>query len=208
MLDIGTVRLLAAVLLIIAIAGIAVLARSLTRPQGRVVASRAPARGSEATWLAATLVAQGWTVGILLLPVFFYAWPDVGNFPDSSVVQLLGAALWLAGMGLAGWSTRTLGRFMTVSIQVTEGHRLVREGPYARIRHPIYTGNAAAALGLTLLYLSPPLLGIAVLIVALATYRGSLEDAFLRSPEAFGPQYDAYIRHTGRFLPRLRRSGP
>ncbi len=207
MLDVGTVRLLAGVLLVIAVAGIATLGPSVSRPRGKVVASRAPARGSEATWLSATLVAQGWTAGVLLLPAFFYAWPDVGNVPDSSALQLVGPALWLAGMGLAGWSTRTLGRYMTVSIQVTEGHRLVREGPYAWIRHPIYTGNAAAALGLAILYLSPPLLGITVLIAALAMYRGRLEDAFLRSPEAFGAQYEAYIHETGRFLPRLRRPG-
>ncbi len=208
MLDVGTVRIVAGVLLVVAFAGIAALARSVSRPRGKVVASRPPVRGTETAWLGATAVAQGWTLGVLLLPAWFYAGPSLGNFPDSSDVQALGTVLWLLGMGLAGWATRTLGRYMTVSIQVTEGHRLVQEGPYAWVRHPVYTGNALAAIGLVLLYLNPLLLVVAVLLVALAAYRGRIEDAFLRSPQAFGDRYDAYAARTGRFLPKLRRSGP
>lgn len=207
MLDVGTVRDIARVLVVLAIAGIALLARSMSRPAGRVLASRSPVRGSEAAWLGATVAVQGWTLGVLVAPAWFYAWPSMGNFPDSTDVQLLGPALWLLGMGLLAWGVRTLGRYTTVAIQVTEGHRLVQEGPYAWIRHPIYTGNAAAALGLAVLYLSPPLLVLALLLIGLATYRGRIEDDFLRSPEAFGASYDAYVARTGRFLPRLRSHG-
>lgn len=208
MLDVGTVRVIGLVLLVLAVVGIATLARAVSRPRGRVLASREPARGSEATWLGAIVLVQGWTLGVLLLPAWFYTWPSPGNFPDATDVQLVGPALWLVGMGLVAWGTRTLGRYMTVAIQVTEGHQLVQEGPYARIRHPIYTGNACAALGLALLYLSPPLIALALVVVGLAMYRGQLEDEFLRSPEAFGERYDAYVARTGRFLPRLRRSRP
>lgn len=208
MLDVGTVRILATALFLLSLAGIATLWRSVSRPSGRVRASRPPARGSEAAWLGSTLLVQAWTVGVILLPAWFYGWPGIGGFPDSSDVQFLGPALWLVGMGLAGWATRTLGRYMTVSIQVTEDQTLVQRGPYAWIRHPIYTGNVAAALGLALLYLSPPVLALAALLAVLATYRGRLEDAFLRSPEAFGDRYAAYCERTGRFLPRLRRSAP
>ncbi len=208
MLDPGTVRILAAVLLVLAGAGIAWLGRSILGPRGKVVATRAPVRGSEAAWLATTLVAHAWTLGVVVLPAVFYAWPAIGDFPEASALQVLGLVLWFLGMGLAGWATRSLGRFMTVSIQVAEGQRLVRTGPYARIRHPIYTANVIAVLGLALLFLSPPLLGILVVLAALATYRGRLEDRFLRTPEAFGDAYVAYAAETGRFLPRLRRSGP
>lgn len=156
--------------------------------------------------MGAIVLVQGWALGVLVLPTWFYAWPGLGNFPDSTDVQILGPLLWLAGMGLIAWATRTLGPFRVVAIQVTKGHRLVQEGPYAWIRHPIYTGNAAAALGLSLLYLSPPLLALAVLLTILAAYRGRLEDEFLRSPEAFGAEYEAYSTRTGRFLPRLRRT--
>lgn len=208
MLDAGTVRTVAAVFLILAAAGVAVLGRGVRGPRSKVVASRAPVRGSEAAWLATTIVAQAWTLGVVLLPSWFYAWPSLGDFPEATAVQILGLILWVLGMGLAGWAVRVLGRFMTVTIQVTESQRLVQEGPYAWVRHPIYSANVTAAIGLGLLFLSPPLLAVAVVLAALAVYRARLEDEFLRSPAAFGDRYAAYSERTGRFLPRLRRSGP
>jgi len=208
MLDVGTVRVVAGTLLVLVFVGAAFLGRSVLGPRTRVVASRAPVRGSEAAWIATTLAAHAWILGALVLPAWFYAWPGVPDFPEASAVQILGLGLWFLGMGLAGWAVRTLGRFMTVTIQVAEGQRLVREGPYARVRHPIYTGNVAAALGLALLFLNPVLLALVLVIAALASYRGRLEDAFLGSPQAFGERYTEYARETGRFLPRFRRSGP
>lgn len=208
MLDDETIRIIAGGILVLSLAGLAVVRRSVSRPGGKAVAARRPAWGTEAAWVGVTLLVQGWTLGVLLLPNGFYDWPNVGSSPDASAVQLLGPAFWLVGMGLAAWATRTLGRFMTVSIQVTEGHRLVQEGPYAWIRHPIYTGNVLAALGLSFLYLSPPLAALALVILGLAAYRGRIEDEFLRTPQAFGEQYAAYAARTGRFLPRFRRFGP
>jgi len=208
MLDATTVRIFAAALLVLAAGGVAALGRSVLGPRGKVVASRHPIRGSEAAWLATTLAAQAWTAGVLALPGWFYAWPGIADFSEATALQVLGLALWLLGMGLAGWATRVLGRAMTVSIQVTEGQRLVQEGPYAWVRHPIYSANVTAALGLSLLFLSPPLLALVLVLAGLAWYRGQLEDEFLRSPQAFGDRYEAYSARTGRFLPRFRRSGP
>lgn len=208
MLDAGTVRLVAGILLVLVFGGAAVLVRSVLGPRGRVVASRAPMRGSEAAWIATTVSAHAWILGVLVLPGWFYASPGVPDFPEASSVQLLGLGLWFLGMGLAGWAVRTLGRSMTVTIQVEEGQRLVQEGPYARVRHPIYTANVTAALGLALLFLSPSLMVLVVVIAGLAAYRGRLEDEFLCSPQAFGEKYAAYAGQTGRLLPRFRRSGP
>lgn len=208
MLDVTTVRILAGVLLVLAAVGVAALGRSVLGPRGRVVAHRRPVIGSEVVWLAATALSQAWVLGVLVVPGWFYGWPGAARVPESTGLQALGLVLWMLGMGLAGWATRVLGRFMTVSIQVAEGQRLVQEGPYAWVRHPIYTGNVAAALGLGLLFLNPLLLGLVLLLAVLASYRGRLEDDFLRGPDAFGERYEAYAARTGRFLPRLRRSGP
>ncbi len=208
MLDPGSVQVVAAVLLVLTATGVAVLGRSVRGPRSAVVAARAPVRGSEAVWLASTLAAQAWPLGIVLFPSWFYAWPGLGGVPEATALQLLGLVLWVLGMGLAAWAARILGRFMTVTIQVTDGQPLVQDGPYAWVRHPIYSANVTAALGLALLFLSPPLLAIALVIASLAAYRGRLEDEFLRSPQAFGDRYAAYSERTGRFLPRLRRAGP
>lgn len=113
----------------------------------------------------------------------------------------------MAGGGLGLWAVRTMGRQMTISIRLLEGHRLVQEGPYSVIRHPTYTAVLLFTLGLGLAFLDVPILLLWVLVVLLARYRARLEEDFLRSPEAFGEAYTSYTARTGRFLPKVRRSG-
>ena len=63
------------------------------------------------------------------------------------------AVYWLGGGLLGSQSVRALGRFMVVEIEVRSDHQLVTHGPYARIRHPMYTAllllesNQRASLG-------------------------------------------------------------
>ena len=77
-------------------------------------------------------------------------------------------------------------------------------GPYARIRHPLYTAAMLTSLGAGLFFLNLAILGDFVVVVAFATYRARLEERLLSSPQGFGLQYRAYVARTGRFLPRLR----
>ena len=44
------------------------------------------------------------------------------------------------------WSRLTLGRLWSASIQRKDAHRVVEEGPYALVRHPIYTALIGAGL--------------------------------------------------------------
>ena len=78
---------------------------------------------------------------------------------------------------------------MTPVIQVQEGHQLLQTGPFRYIRHPVYTAIVTGALGQTLLFLSPPLAFLTVLLACLAMYRARLEEALLSSPQAFGAAY-------------------
>ena len=56
------------------------------------------------------------------------------------------AALTLAGILFAWWARIHLGRLWSGSITRKEGHRVVDTGPYALVRHPIYTGLILALL--------------------------------------------------------------
>jgi protein-S-isoprenylcysteine O-methyltransferase Ste14 len=201
-----TVQILAGIGLVLAVLGV-IVARS-DRPRrdrfAPVVARRAPARWTEVAWIAGALVVTLWPLGVFVAPEYAYHWPPFPDFPGSWAVQVFGVAL----VGSAGWlfgsSARALGPHMTPSIQVREGHRLVQEGPYRLVRHPVYTAIMTLAIGQALFFLSFPVALFAVLLVGLANYRARLEEALLRSPEAFGATYDAYVARTGRFLPRLR----
>ena len=120
-------------------------------------------------------------------------------FPVPRWVRWAGLALGVTSVGLFAWTHAVLGRFWSTALQLRGGHRLITAGPYARIRHPMYT----AILGwLTSLGL---VLGSWVPLVFAAL--GAL-NFMLRIPpeekmmlERFGDEYRAYMKRTGRLLP-------
>ncbi|MGH8150178.1 MAG: methyltransferase family protein [Steroidobacteraceae bacterium] len=58
-----------------------------------------------------------------------------------------GALLALAGVALAIWARVSIGRNWGMPMSLREGHELVTAGPYARLRHPIYSGILLTMLG-------------------------------------------------------------
>jgi protein-S-isoprenylcysteine O-methyltransferase Ste14 len=71
--------------------------------------------------------------------------------PPDGMVGAIGAALAVAGVGFAVWARVVLGHnWSGLVMMVREGHQLVQTGPYAIVRHPIYTGMFAAILGAAL----------------------------------------------------------
>ena len=138
------------------------------------------------------------------LPDWLLGGPFTFRFPFDSIVQGIGIVLWPAGGILAIWAMRTLGRFTRAEIEVRSDHRLVAEGPYRGIRHPIYTALLAMAAGVSLLLLNALLLILFVLAYAIARRRAFLEEDLLASDAGLGIEYRRYMGRTGRFLPRFR----
>ncbi|MFQ5962268.1 MAG: methyltransferase family protein [Candidatus Methylomirabilales bacterium] len=159
--------------------------------------------------------AIGWTWNVfqavlLFYPILMVVWPDVAygtvlhfSFPFDTAVQVLGLLLWALGVGLLLWCSRLLGPLMMTD-GVVEGHELMTRGPFAVIRHPTYLGHMLMALGAATLFLSTVLLVLALLTILFAYVQARGEEQLLASPEGFGEAYRAYMRTTGRFLPRLR----
>ncbi|HEV7984669.1 MAG TPA: isoprenylcysteine carboxylmethyltransferase family protein, partial [Steroidobacteraceae bacterium] len=59
----------------------------------------------------------------------------------------IGALLTAAGLGFSAWARVHLGKNWSATVTVKEGHELIHTGPYARLRHPIYTGVLLGFLG-------------------------------------------------------------
>src|SRR6202041_1394447 len=59
----------------------------------------------------------------------------------------LGAAVTLAGLLFAVWARLYLGTNWSRSVTIKQGHELITTGPYAMVRHPIYTGILTGFLG-------------------------------------------------------------
>lgn len=74
-------------------------------------------------------------------------------------------------------------------------------GPYARVRHPMYTGDMLAFLGVFPLTLSLLAL-VSLLAVPAQVAVAGIEEAGLEG--RFGASYRVYAARSGRFLPRLR----
>ena len=67
--------------------------------------------------------------------------------PRTYALGVTGVALTWAGVALALWARWHLGQYWSARITIKEDHKLIRTGPYARLRYPIYSGLDLAAIG-------------------------------------------------------------
>lgn len=122
-----------------------------------------------------------------------------------AVVEAIVVALLMAGaVGLFTWASRAMGRNWSLVARTRSDHLLVRNGPFAHVRHPIYTGLALFALAMAVAYGHLSHLWIGGPLYALGTWmRVREEERLLRA--RFGIDYDAYAAQVPRFVPGLRR---
>lgn len=121
--------------------------------------------------------------------------------PQASWVELLGVVLTAAGIAFAIWARHHLGRHWSAEITIREGHQLIASGPYARIRHPIYTGMLLGILGTALVVGKYRGLLALVMVVLGFWMKARTEELFLE--REFGDEYRDHKRRTGFFIPRL-----
>ena len=112
-------------------------------------------------------------------------------------VALAGAVLCVLGLLFASWARLTLGRSWGMPMTVNQQTALVTTGPYALVRHPIYTGVSAMLIGSALVF-PPAVVGAAVLIpyFVLSAFREERDMGRL-----FPDVYPDYMRHTKRLVP-------
>ncbi len=124
----------------------------------------------------------------------------LGRFlPASALLMAVGLAIEVAGLSLAIWARRHLGRNWSGEITIKQDHQLIQTGPYRYLRHPIYTGLLMMYAGLTVA--TGEWLGVIGLAVAVFAYwrKTRMEEATLGV--AFGAEYDAYRRDTWAIVP-------
>jgi protein-S-isoprenylcysteine O-methyltransferase Ste14 len=113
--------------------------------------------------------------------------------------KILGVALTYAGIAFAIWARIVLGRNWSSNVTLKEGHALVRSGPYALVRHPIYSGFLLAMFGTALVAAEAhAFLGVAVAFVA---WRLKFREEERFMTEQFGLEYEEYRRRTPALLP-------
>ena len=113
------------------------------------------------------------------------------------------AALTLAGILFAWWARIHIGRLWSGSITRKEGHHVVDTGPYALVRHPIYTGLIFALLATAAAQATANALAGAALLSFGFWLKARAEEHFLTA-ELGADAYGAYRRRVPMLVPSLR----
>jgi len=106
----------------------------------------AVARGWKWSWLIVLAI----VAARLLLGHFRHASPHVAKFALPSPTPIVGGAadlLAVAGLVIALWGRIVLGRNWNIHPGLKENHELIERGPYACVRHPMYSGLCLMSLG-------------------------------------------------------------
>jgi protein-S-isoprenylcysteine O-methyltransferase Ste14 len=119
-------------------------------------------------------------------------------FTPPPALGWIGAAFTVVGIGVAIWARVCLGRNWSPGPAVKEQPELVTSGPYAYVRHPIYSGVMLAALGAAL---TGYLFGIGLFILACVIFLSRIrqEEAIMR--DLFPDAYPAYQARTKALIP-------
>jgi len=99
------------------------------------------------------------------------------------------------------WTMSSIGKNITDTVDIRTEHQLVTHGPYRWVRHPFYTLGFSMFITYSVLAANWLMLGLGALAMLYILLRLPKEEAMLI--EKFGDQYLAYMKRTGRFLPRL-----
>jgi len=116
------------------------------------------------------------------------------------VVAIITVLIAVGSIWLAFSAVQALGAQWAYVARVTEGHRLVTEGPYRWLRNPIYTAMLGMMLATGLAVSSWIAFPISIVVFAVGTYiRVSREEKLMHSE--FGEQWDEYKRRVPAVLP-------
>jgi protein-S-isoprenylcysteine O-methyltransferase Ste14 len=111
------------------------------------------------------------------------------------VWSVVSTTLILVGTSLSFVVLRWLGKSFSI---LAEARRLVTEGPYRIVRHPLYLCEGVALVGVTLQALSPLAVLIAIAAVMVQCRRMINEEAILK---ATFPEYRIYAAKTSFLIP-------
>ena len=153
------------------------------------------------TWYGA-LWLTGWLW--VLAPIMYALTPGwlVWSAMEMPIfLRWVGVGLGLISILFLAWAHETLGKNWNVPGTVEEHQNLVTNGPYRWFRHPMYISFALIALAYWLISTNWFIALIGLIYWIIVASKVSTEEAVLI--EKFGDAYREYMKHTGRFLPRV-----
>ncbi len=169
------------------------------RFMARDVKSTERLESSSSRWTRLVLFLCG--AVLLALPHVRPAFLNQRFLPSGLWMFWLGTAMSASGFLFSIWARRHLGKNWSQAVTLKKDHELITNGPYALVRHPIYTGLLLAFFGSAIARAEwRGLLALALIFIALWR-KLSLEEKWMR--EHFGDSYEAYSRGVRALIPFL-----
>lgn len=122
-------------------------------------------------------------------------------WPQGLLAFWLGAVITVSGLLFAVWARDHLGRNWSRSVTIKQDHELITSGPYAVVRHPIYTGILVGFLGSAIAMAEVRGFVVLVLIFLVFWAKLRMEEKWMHAE--FGETYDSYVRRSAALVPYL-----
>ncbi|MGH3731821.1 MAG: methyltransferase family protein [Acidimicrobiales bacterium] len=159
-----------------------------------------------------TVERRGFTPSLLLIIVveglFFYgrhatqhSWVHRVLWTPSADEAIIGAIVVVIGAAFALWARLTIGGNWSGGVTVKENHELIRRGPYAIVRHPIYTGLFAMLIGGTVEYGN--VLYVVTFALSIAIFAPKIRSEEHLMEKTFPSEYSEYRDHVKAVIPFL-----
>ena len=149
-------------------------------------------------------LAMSVALGMVFVPIIILAFPiaDFAAYQPFPGQVTLGVILAVVGL-YAFWRSHTdLGNLWSPHLELREGHTLVTNGIYARVRHPMYTAIFLHVLGQLFMFanwIAGPI-GLVTFTLLYVT-RINAEEKMMH--DTFGSEWEAYAARTPRLVPKL-----
>ncbi len=134
----------------------------------------------------------------------FCAWCWLPGTQPPGTARIVASMVLGPCAALFGWlAVRHLGKQLRILAGLYADHELIRSGPYAVVRHPVYASLFLIMLATGLLFARWPVLLVGVALYMVGTeIRIHAEEGLL--VERFGEQFEAYRREVPAYLPFIR----
>ena len=131
---------------------------------------------------------------------------SVGNirdplFSSKSPMNVVGALIFLIGLAIRLSAAVSLNRSYSWTLEIRDEHRLVKDGLYRYVRHPIYTGVLLSAFAVPIYATSFLGFLFALTVMPLFIYRIGVEEKMLI--EEYGDEYLKYMKATSKLIPYI-----
>ena len=135
---------------------------------------------------------------VYLLNPSWMAWSKIG-LPDS--VRWLGVGIGVLCVAMIYWLFSSIGNSISPTSATRQQHTLITSGPYRWVRHPLYTVGSSLFVAFGMMADNWFIAALGMLAFVAMASRTPKEEANLI--EKFGDEYREYMKHTGRYLPKL-----